>query len=125
MSRITDHRAADLLCNAFEGGSNYWYMITENVEPVFAAKPWGVDEYHPSYISYPFSTGGAVLISDQEDEDFEPVALDRAAIARGKNLMESDEQYSRHFADVLNENDDADTGDVFLQLCVFGEVIYG
>jgi hypothetical protein len=26
---------------------------------------------------------------------------------------------------VLNENDDADTGDVFLQLCLFGEVVYG
>jgi hypothetical protein len=31
----------------------------------------------------------------------------------------------RHFADVLNENDDAGTGDVFLQCCLFGEIIFG
>jgi hypothetical protein len=33
--------------------------------------------------------------------------------------------YPRHFADLVNENDDADTGDAFVQCCVFGEVIYG
>jgi hypothetical protein len=51
--------------------------------------------------------------------------LDRAAIERGKELLATDERYSHHYADVLNENDDADTGDVFLQLCLFGEVVYG
>ena len=125
MSRISDYRAADLLCNAFEGGSNYWYMITEIVKPTVEAKPWGDDEYTPSYISVPFSTDGAVMIGDMEDEDTESQRLDRAAIARGKRIMEQDERYSHHFADVLNENDDADTGDVFLQLCLFGEVVYG
>jgi len=124
MSRISDYRAADLLCNAFEGGSNYWYMINETVKPSIEAKPWG-DEYTPSYISVPFSTDGFLLIGDMEDEDAEPRRLDRKAIAQGKRIMETDERYSRYFADVLNENDDAETGDVFLQLCLFGEVVYG
>jgi hypothetical protein len=34
-------------------------------------------------------------------------------------------QEPRHFADWLAENDDAETADVFLQLCVFGKTIYG
>jgi hypothetical protein len=35
------------------------------------------------------------------------------------------DQYPRHYADLVEENDDAITGDVFLQLAVFGELIYG
>jgi len=31
----------------------------------------------------------------------------------------------RHFADFLKEDYDETTGDVFLQCCLFGEVIYG
>ncbi len=129
MSRISNYRAADLLCSAFEGGSNYWYMIESYKKPAsednpfIEGKPWG-DEYTPAYISIPFSEDGAVLMCDAEDEDTH-FQLDKESIVRGKKLMEEDEQYSHFFADVLNEEDDAETGDVFLQLCVFGEVIYG
>jgi len=121
---ITDYRAADLLCGAFEGGSNYWYLIDSYVKPEVEAKPWG-DEYTPSYIFLPFSEGGAIVIVDMEDEDGEKFTLDRAAIERGKELLATDPNYSHHYADVLQENDDADTSDVFLQLCLFGEVVYG
>ena len=44
-------------------------------------------------------------------------------IKKGLRLMK--EQYPRHWADLVEEEDDAITGDVFLQLAVFGEVIYG
>ena len=125
MSRISNSRAADLLVGAFEGGSNYWYMIADNVKPEVEAQPWGEGEYTPSYISYPFSKGGAVIIVDMEDEEGERFTLDKKAILRGKLEMENNTDYSHHFADVLNENDDADTSDVFLQLCLFGEVVYG
>lgn len=118
---ITDYRAADLLCSAFEGGSNYWYMIDSYVTPEVMAKPWG-DDYTPAYIFIPFSEGGAVII---EDDDGETHTLDNAAVERGKELLATDPQYSHQYADLLQENDDGDTGDTFLQLCLFGEVIYG
>lgn len=35
------------------------------------------------------------------------------------------EKYPQHWADIINESDDANTADVFLQCVVFGEVIYG
>jgi len=121
---ISDKRAADLLCSAFEGGSNYWYNIVNQIEPAVKAKPWG-DEYTPSYISIPFSDGGKLIIQDIEgDEDSERYPLDLKAIERGKKLLLT-EEYQHHFADICQEQDDADTGDVFLQLCLFGEVIYG
>lgn len=121
MALITNYRAADLLCSAFEGGSNYWYMIERNEGE--AGKPWG-DEYTPSYIGHAFSKDGGVVITDQEDEESPEYVLNYDAVKRGKELMET-ENYRHHLADVLKENDDANTGDVFLQLCLFGEVVYG
>lgn len=44
-------------------------------------------------------------------------------VRRGLELMR--DKYPRHYADLVEENDDAITGDVFLQLAVFGELIYG
>ena len=35
------------------------------------------------------------------------------------------DQYPRHYADLMEEDDDLITGDVWLQLAVFGELIYG
>jgi len=35
------------------------------------------------------------------------------------------EKDSRDFKDFLNENDDACTSDNFLQLCLFGELVFG
>lgn len=122
---ISNKRAADLLVTAFEGGSNYWYMIQGYSQPDAIAHPWGAEEYHPSYISFPFSTGGAVIISDLEDENGAIYKLNKKAIARGKKIMSTNPDYSHYYADVLKENDDAETGDAFLQLCLFGEVIYG
>lgn len=121
---INNQQAANLLCSAFEGGSNYWYEIIHKVKPTIEAKPWG-DEYTPFYISIPFSTDGKLLIQDNENEDGEIHTLDIAAILKGKKLLAEDKKYSHHYCDVVNENDDAETGDVFLQLCLFGEVIYG
>jgi len=121
---ITNRRAADLLCSAFEGGSNYWYMIEETIQTDCPATPWG-DEYTPTYISAPFSTGGSVIISDIEDEDGDTFTLDKEAIRRGKWLLGTNPEYSAFYADVLSENEDGETGDVFLQLCLFGEIVYG
>lgn len=44
-------------------------------------------------------------------------------VQKGLELMR--DQYPRHYADLVEENDDAITGDVWLQLAVFGELIYG
>lgn len=44
-------------------------------------------------------------------------------VKRGLDLMK--EKYPRHWADLVEEDDDLITGDVWLQLTVFGELIYG
>lgn len=123
---IKNNRAADLLCSAFEGGSNYWYLIVASVDSTDnkQGKPWG-EEYTPSYIGLPFSKDGAVLIRDCEDEEGDIYRLDFQSVIKGKKILATNPDYSRYYCDVVNENDDAETGDIFLQLCLFGEVIYG
>lgn len=108
---IDKKRVEDLLVTAFEGGSNYWYMIEEKSDP------------EVSIYDLPFTNKGFIVISDQENKKKKKYTLDKAALQFGLEVMSS--KYQQHFSDVIDENDDATTGDVFLQCCLFGEVIYG
>lgn len=119
-------QAVSLLCAAFEGGSNDWCLIERYIKPRFFAVE--VAEYAEFlHLAYPVSPGGALLISDQSGETLEHVGklfrLSPRSLKRGWAIMA--EKYPRHFADVLLQNDDVVTGDVFLQCCLFGEIIYG
>jgi hypothetical protein len=119
---ISLERISDLLCSAFEGGSNYWYVINEFVEPKALTFRTDKDQVY-RHLDYPLNEGGALVVGDMEDEDSEDKRLDLEAIERGLKIMA--EKYPRHMMDFINENEDADTGDVFLQCCLFGEAIYG
>ena len=132
-------RIRDLLCSAFEGGSNYWYMIAR-YELAPGLLFWDFCEkgkmqdpkmyWHPAQLVP--TTEGCALAITVKDENLNPddahlapkeYRLDLDALARGAKVMQ--EKHPQHFLDVLNENDDATTGDVFLQCCLFGELLYG
>lgn len=76
-----------------------------------------------------FWIGGGVAqvnYDDPEDEEGNGAGkkdIKRADLSRGLALMA--EKSPDHFADLLNENDDADTHDVFMQYVILGEVVYG
>ena len=84
-------------------------------------KPWG-DEYTPNYISAPFSKGGGVGFEDEE-EPGEEMVLTREKMEKGLQIMS--EKYPQHFSDFIRENEDAITGDVFLQCALLGDIVYG
>lgn len=128
-TQIDDNRIRGLLCDAFEGGSNYWI---DNICPELTGglvfddfKTGGSQQIPDDYWHWsqlvPLVEGCAVVVKDNEDGKFH--RLDREAICRGLQLMA--DKYPEHFLDVVNENDDATTGDVFLQLCLFGELVFG
>lgn len=119
---ITLDRISSLLCSAFEGGSNYWYQIDKFIKPETMSFRTDEGQIY-RHLDYPLNEGGALIISDIEDEENETKRLDMDAIKKGLQIMA--EKYPRHMGDFLNDNDDADTGDVFLQCCLFGEAIYG
>jgi len=122
-------RLADLLCEAFEGGVGYWAQITKYKEPsqpvdfsVFEGDDILGKHIYP-YIHYPLSPDGAVIIKDIECGENKKYTLDMDAIKKGLNIFA--EKCPVHFGNWLSEDDDATTGDVFVQCCLFGEVIYG
>jgi len=119
---VTLEQISNLLCSAFEGGSNYWYIIEKFIEPKELSFRTDKDQVF-RHLDYPLNEGGALIIGDMEDEDSEPKRLDLKAIQKGLQVMAK--KYPKHMADFLNDNDDADTGDVFLQCCIFGDAIYG
>ena len=105
-----------LLCSAFEGGSNYWYQIKEYVYPKGKTKA----DFEYPYLDLPFKGGAVKITADGERKVY---TLDRAALDKGWITFRDD--CSRHYADAMNETADAVTGDVFLQCCLFGEIIFG
>lgn len=111
-------RVADLLCSAFEGGSDYWAVVVRRHAPT-EWKYTDMDGRHYVHL-IPLNPGGLIVFQTDDNEYHN---LDQAALQRGLQVMA--EKYPEHYADFLAENDDAATGDVFLQCCLFGEVIYG
>lgn len=112
---------SDLLVSAFEGGSNYWIDSVEEIKPKELHYKYDPNHIYP-YYTYPLNEGGAILIY-VDDETNKPYHLTLDTIEQGINLMAK--HYLTHFYEWINENYDATTGDIFLQLCLFGEVIYG
>lgn len=127
LTEITPERIASVLCSGFEGGSygvGYWLRIMEYRDP--ETKPTK-SILGQRYTDFPLQ-GGAVVCRlydepGQTDEHYDPLVLDYAAIQRGLKVMS--EKFPRHFADLVNEDDDATTGDVFIQCCLLGNVVYG
>ena len=119
---IDEKRIAGLLCSAFEGGSNYWYQIERFITPPAVTVRSDEDRVY-RHLDYPLNDGGALEIANTEDPSLGVKTLDRASIERGLALMGT--KYPQHMADFLQENDDATTGDVFLQCCLYGEILLG
>lgn len=101
-----------LLCSAWEGGSNFWASaIDSNKEETDAEYTFEV----------PLKANGWVKMLDMESDTEYNLSIKE--IKNGLNLMAA--KYPKHMNDLINENFDAITGDVFLQCCVLGDVIYG
>lgn len=126
-----------LLCCAFEGGSHYW---ARNAHIDYG--PWdyanlkqfrselGEEDTPMRYIA-PLIGGAATIIEEYDDNDGSTIAvhrIDLAAIQRGLQLMATGDSKKiprLYLIDVIDENMDVNTGDVFLQLAVLGELRYG
>lgn len=126
---IPHKRVSYLLISAFEGGSNYWYQI-EGYEEPHATPIWVQkdDLTQFKHAWYALAPGGGIKVSDLRGQDGDRSrttvkTLRIADLLRGLQLMA--QQYPQQFADFREENDDAETADVFLQLCVLGKLVYG
>lgn len=122
---ITDAQIENLIISALEGGAHYWYEIQSMCRPpklVYRTDPNKVF----AHVDYPMNAGGHLMIKQYVDPDGPGVRkFNRAAIDRGLQVLADSAEYKHHFTDILNDDTDATTGDIFLQFCLYGEVLYG
>ena len=118
--RIPYEKIQDLIVSAIEGGTNYWaeYKFPDN---------W--KEKYQSYEQIPFNSDN-IEVYDVETNELLGY-LNRATIKVGLQLMADRKDMkgkavpARHFKNIATDNEDAETADVFMQLSVMGEIIYG
>ena len=129
---ITEQRVRDLLCSAWEGGSSYWCACVdrevppaalETIKAIKAERLATIGDGSFYSHEYPFIDGVTLKLKVAEMEEEGVKSLDRAALITGLQVMA--DKYPRQFHDFLIENDDAETGDIYLQCCLFGEAIFG
>ena len=125
--KIDDEKIASALISAFEGGSNYWYMIEEAHRPDGEQALWPYREDSGKvykHIDYPMNPGGFLRISSLEEPERGKLILNRERIEIGLQKLAESKDYSHHFRDLMSDNADQITGDVLLQFCLYGDVIY-
>lgn len=115
---------ANALVGALEGGSTYWLRQIEYVNV-----PEG--EYEKPYYSDPtfWKAGGTAKLSYDDpasgEEDGEQVEKEIGLDEFRGGLIAMSSKYAKHFGDLISENDDAITHDVFVQCVLMGDVVYG
>jgi len=135
---VDRQRIADVVCSGFEGGIGYWATITGYVPPpkdadLYVGREDDRERGLFKHIDYPMcEEGGGVVLGDAENDGkgFDltangggRVTLTYAGIVKGLGLMAT--KHPRHFSNLVADDGDAETGDVLIQLAVFGDIVYG
>ena len=119
---VSTQLIADQVVTAFEGGITYWVDKADLITPDRATlkeKPW--------YSDPKLYEGQFRILIVQEDEHIKGAGRDLFLtpenVQTGLDVMAA--KYGNHFRDMMQENGDASTADVFLQCCLFSELVYG
>ena len=114
--KVSGQELSHLLVGAIEGGSNYWYG---DVRFDFPDRTSG--EMYDDAFARCIDAGLDFNIHfDTEDGIF---ILNTSKVVSG--CMSMARENSEHWSDFINDNHDAITADVWLQHCLFNEVVYG
>jgi hypothetical protein len=95
---IKNEDLSDIICSAFEGGSNYWLGGTKKI---FAEGKTAEDYEYPLY-EIPFD-GGTVMVKDGHG-DFDPKPLNAETIQKALKIIA--EKWRWHFDNIINDNAD-------------------
>lgn len=117
----------DIFVTAIEGGSNYWYFLSD--EAVAKIRKAVSVESEP-YLSIAISKaildfGVDVPINDAENEDEVLGTISKTTMQDRLQLLSDDAHYKYALESELNEEGDADSSDIVFQYLSFGEVIFG
>jgi len=112
--KVDEYWVAAMLCNKLELEPNW--VWTENECPYREDRSEGFKSLRlnlPCVLKYSNPDKGPDVLERVVTELCVQTALELMA-----------EQYPHHFRDLISENDDIETADVFLQLLVLGDVVY-
>ena len=106
------------------------HILLENIAGLLDSASRGSSYWAENELGYESETdkvlknGEYSIIRDIEEESSNnEYQLNLKMVKKGLTVMAK--KYPKHFADFINEDYDQTTGDVFLQCCLFGDVIYG
>lgn len=115
--RVPGQRIADLATTGIEGGYSPW------LKSLVAINWTGED---PWYASGDFWDGFFQVRATFDGPDDDEGSFASTKIVGPEDLQRAFVQLpANYLKDFLDENEDAETGDVFLQLLILGEVVYG
>jgi hypothetical protein len=140
--KLTNEDIIDIFVTALEGGSNYWYEIpyipmgvkdikkstglaTSEAIGKFILQGGSIDFYDVELIEYDKRQPEDDKLMPKilnADESFLG-AVDMDSILEAITLTKND--YPDVWEHIMDEDFDAGDSDVFLQLCVMGDVVYG
>lgn len=135
--RIPMKRVMDLLCEGFESGSYGTFRIVGKVAPKGDPATWPNRMDDPArpdsvvygHIDYPVNKGGSVTVEVRYNDDLDEHGKPRRYVLNLKAVTEGLQKFAEvepgRFAEFMTENDDAITGDYFLQVALLGKVVYG
>lgn len=112
---------------ALEGGSNYWYYLSEGaVKLIRKAVPKNEDPYLSTAILKAILDHDVeVPISDAEDEDEVLGYISKKTIQERLQKLSKDDICKWALERELNDEGDADSSDVVFQFMAMGEVVFG
>jgi len=124
--KISKDVLENIFTTALEGGSNYWYYITdEQVQKVRQAVPKSNYPYIASAIlEAVLEHNVEVEINDAEDEDVVIGLITRDSMVERLQLL-ADSSDAWALENELKEDGDATSSDVVFQYIALGEVVYG
>ncbi len=143
---LTKQDIIDLFVTSLEGGSNYWYYmdlpkniksfgeytsesVGEYIMQGGAIQFYDIDEYNQveeNLLSGGYNINGDVIDQNQYNEDLENAKLgyvDMDKVLEAITILKK--EYPEVWESILLEQSDAGDADIFLQLCVMGDVVYG
>jgi hypothetical protein len=117
---VEEKRVAELLSTGYVG-IKYW-CYTKLCTPGDIELPDWCSDFAREEV-WPLYDGWVTLELHHPHEKKDRYVLSAIDISDGLKLMA--QKYPKHWAQFLLGNEDSITGDIFIQLCLFGELVYG
>ena len=113
---VSEQMLSNLLISALEGGSNYWIRELSLFDR-YAKRTRRLTDN-------PVRNLQSIMVLADDDGTWYRVDMPpHPCLEKGLKIMAAN--HTNHFTNLINDDDDAETGDVFIQCCIFGEVLYG